>query len=182
MVHLLELLSRYMRYVINDSYKMKKISDELTHLEDYIEIQQLRYKNAFTYEADVEERIRECYIPALMLQVFVENAIKHAVSLEQQIDISLYITTEMLDGEEYLYITISDTGTGFTDEILKHIEADRPIYYDNRKHIGIANAKQRLKLIYGNKADMKLSNMAPGYGAVVELTMPLTKNDEGNKE
>lgn len=177
-MHIVEVLSRYMRYVINDSFMLRKIRDELAHIEDYIEIQKVRYRDAFVFEADVEESVLEYEIPALVLQVFVENAVKHAVSLDNKIEISLFMTTEILDGEEFLYVTVSDTGKGFSEEILSAIEAGENICYDGRKHVGIQNTKERLRILYGDKASVKLSNMAEGYGAVVELTIPLTKKKE----
>lgn len=176
-MHIVEVLSRYMRYVINDSFVLRRVRDELAHIQDYIEIQKLRYRDAFVFEADVEEAILEYEIPALVLQVFVENAVKHAVSLDKQIEISLYMTTEVLDGEEYLYVTVSDTGEGFSEEILEALEKGETICYDGRKHVGIQNTQERLRILYGNKASVKLSNMGEGYGAVVELTMPLIRKE-----
>lgn len=177
-LYLLKRLSDYMRYVISDCCKLKPVREELAHLEDYVEIQKLRYKGAFCYESDVDESVLDCRIPSLVLQTFVENSIKHTISQEKQIEISLYIAPEQVDGESCLYIAISDTGEGFSEDILRDIEQDQPIYYDNRKHIGIANVKKRLQLIYGEKAEIKLFNMAQGAGAVVELMLPLT-NESG---
>jgi len=183
MTHFLKLLSEYMRYVNNDSCKMKTILEELDHIRDYIAIQQFRYNNAFTYEADVEDTLLECYVPALLLQTFVENSVKHAMRSDRHLVISVYITTELHDEEEYLYIVISDTGGGFSEEVLKALEENRPIYYENRVHVGIVNIIQRLKLIYGDRADLKLSNMGKGYGAVVQITLPLIReyvNESGD--
>ena len=78
----------------------------------------------------------------------------------------------------------SDTGTGFPPDILEAIEQDTPIYYNDRKHIGIQNSLKRLKLIYGEKAKINFSNMDEGYGAVVEITIPVQKeqNTGTNKD
>lgn len=178
MAGFLKILSRYMRYVNNDSYKMKTIREELEHIRDYIEIQHIRYRDAFVFEADVEEQLLDCYVPTLILQTFIENSIKHQVTLKGELLVSLYITTEMWEEEEYLYIAISDNGEGFSEEILEIIDQNRPIYYDNRKHMGISNAKQRLQLIYDEKYQMQLSNMPNGNGAIVELRLPIIKENE----
>lgn len=173
MARFLKILSRYIRYVGNEFDGMKPLREELAHINDYIEIQQIRYGGAFSYEADVADDLVNCQVPAMILQIFVDNAVKHGVNLTKELNISLYITKETIEEEECLYITISDNGKGFSEEILDAIREDQPIYYGGRKHVGISNTKQRLAMIYGDKAGLKLFNMPGGYGAVVELVLPI---------
>lgn len=171
-VEIVDVLSKYMRYVIQDSFQLRRVCEEVSHIENYIRIQKLRYGDAFTFEASVQDEVKSCCLPALLLQGFVENAIKHAVSLDKVVEVSLYITTEETEEEKYLYISVSDTGKGFPKEILEAIANGEEIFYDGRKHIGIENAIQRLKILYGDNAKITLSNMDESFGAVVEVIVP----------
>ena len=184
-VHITEMLSNYMRYVMSDTFEPRSLKEEIAFIRNYVEIQQIRYgKEAFSFEVIMEDTIDTYLVPTLIIHNFVENAITHAVSLDNHVEITLYIVNENYEDGEYLYICISDTGTGFPPDILEAIEQDTPIYYNDRKHIGIQNSLKRLKLIYGEKAKINFSNMDEGYGAVVEITIPVQKeqNTGTNKD
>lgn len=168
-----EKLSDYFRYVVNDSYVLRKIGQEVAHIRDYIDIQKLRYEDFFRFEVMMDEGVEECMIPPLVLQVFVENAINHGVNFEKQVEITLYIALEQDHGEDYLYICVSDTGEGFSKEALDKIRNGGSIVYNGRKHVGIQNTLKRLQIIYGEKAQVSFFNMTEHCGAVVELRIPV---------
>lgn len=167
-----EKLSDYFRYVVNDSYVLRKIGQEIAHIKDYIEIQKLRYEDFFRFEVMLDDGVEECLIPPLVLQVFVENAVNHGVNFEKQVEITLYIALEKYKEEDYLYICVSDTGEGFTKEVLDKIRNNGAIVYNGRKHVGIQNTLKRLQIIYGEKAQISFFNMTEHCGAVVELRIP----------
>ena len=87
-------------------------------------------------------------------------------------EISVYITSEVYEDGKYLYLCVSDTGKGFSPEIMEAIEKDLPIVYNGRKHVGLQNIKRRLKLLYGGRASMIIQNMDENYGAIVEIRIP----------
>ena len=175
-VYITEILSNYMRYVMRDAFEPRQLKEEIEFIQNYVEIQQIRYgKEAFSFEVIMDSNMEEYLVPTLIIHNFVENAITHAVSLDNHVEITLYIVNENYEDGEYLYICISDTGTGFPPDILEAIEQDTPIYYNDRKHIGIQNSLKRLKIMYGDKAKINFTNMDEGYGAVVEITIPVKK-------
>ena len=176
-VQITELLAEYMRYYIRGELGFETIEREAGFAENYARIQQFRYgTDAFTFEVLAEPETGKCLIPSLIIHNFVENAITHAVSLDDHVEISLYIATEQYRGEEFLYISISDTGKGFPKEVLEAVQKEEPIWYEEREHIGISNSIKRLKLTYGEKCEVTLSNMGECYGAVVEIRVPARKN------
>lgn len=173
-LYITEVLSDYMRYIFKDSGGKRRLLEELQHVRLYVEIQKLRYgAESFTYEEILDENINDCMIPSLLLQTLIENSIVHGINSKTPIEISLYVTFETYENSQYLYICVSDTGTGFSEEILKALQEDTPILYHNRKHIGLQNLQRRLSLIYGKQAGITFSNMAQGYGAVIEIRIPL---------
>lgn len=175
-IHILDVLSKYMRYVLKDSFKMRRLSDELDHLNDYMEIQALLKPNMFQYEAVVDGELQDYRIMPLVLQAFVENSVKHGLREGDCVEISLYITTIDMEDGRYLYIVISDTGNGFAEDVLDKIRNEEIIIYNGCEHIGIKNTIQRIKMRYGDRAKVALSNMRGNQGAVVEITLPFEEN------
>ena len=152
-IRITEVLSDYMRYVMKDSKNQRVIREELDHIASYVEMQKLRYgEEAFSYETILDGNVEDCLVPPLLLQTLVENAIVHEVTLDNKIEISLYITSEEYEDGRYLYISVSDTGRGFSRETLEALENDSPIIYDGRKHVGLQNVRRRLELLYGGRA------------------------------
>lgn len=175
-VQITERLSNYMRYVMREAFETGLLKVELEFIQNYVEIQQLRYgKEAFSFEVMMEKEIEDYLVPTLIIHNFVENAITHAVSLDNHVEITLYIVNEHYEDGEYLYLCVSDTGKGFPPYILEALKQDNPIFYNDRKHIGIQNSVKRLKIMYGEKAKISFSNMDDNYGAVVEITIPAQK-------
>lgn len=174
-VQILDTLSDYMKYVLKDTFQMRRIGDEVDHLQEYMSIQQLCKKGQFRYSAFVEEGLEEYKIIPLLLQAFGENSVKHRLVPDRCIEIDLYITKMELDGQDYIYIALSDTGNGFSQDILDRIAQDQPIVYGGCEHLGIRNTLKRIRMIYGNKAQVRLSNMKEHYGAVVEVMLPVAE-------
>lgn len=179
-VRITEKLADYMRYVMRDSHSLRRVSEELEHIEAYVEMQKLRYgEDSFSYEVMSDADVGDCLIPPLVLQTLVENAIVHEVTLDAKVEISLYITVEKYEETPYLYISVSDTGSGFSEEILEALEKDSPIVYNGRTHIGLQNVRRRLDLMYGGRAGIIFSNMEKNFGAVVEVRLPLERAGDG---
>lgn len=171
-VYILDVLSRYMRYVLKDTFEMRHIGDELKHLKDYMEIQALSKPGMFKYEAIVEDNLEDHEILPLVLQTIVENSVKHGLKVNECIEISVYVTSMDIEDNKYLYIVISDTGNGFPQDVLDKIKNEEPIIYNGCEHIGIRNTIKRIKMKYGDKATITFGNMRENYGAVVEITLP----------
>ncbi len=171
-VHMLDVLSDYMKYVIQDTFEPRLIRDEIEHIQNYMELQKLCKPGAFEFEV-IMETGDDCRILPLVLQTFVENTVAHGLIPGTFVEITVYITSMETEDGEFLYIVISDTGIGFSKEALSRIEQDQPIEYNGCEHIGIWNTKKRVKMFYGEKAEIKIGNMErEGHGAVVELTLP----------
>jgi len=90
------------------------LSDELDMLKNYIELEQMRFNLTFDYTINIGDKldIGSIYIPPLLIQPFVENAILHGVAgIEERGKIQIDISKE----HQYLYIHIIDNGRGIND-------------------------------------------------------------------
>ena len=167
-------LSNYLRYIFHDMKSMRTVKEELAHVQDYIDIQKIRYsEEAFTFEAICDGGAENELIPVLMLQTVVENCFSHGMIPGRKLSVTLYIVREHYDTGDYLYITVSDDGKGFPEEILESLKKGEPIHYDGRNHIGLLNIRKRLQLRYGSRAELSFSNMGEEGGAVVEIRFPI---------
>lgn len=181
-VNITSILSDYIRYLYKGSTVLRPLREELDHVQNYISIQRFRYgEDSFLFDCMADEELEDLKIPVLLLQTLVENSFSHGLTPEHKGEISLFVTKEFYDGGAYLYLCVSDNGKGFDDEILTKIENEEEIYYNNRRHVGLLNIKKRLKLIYGETAQLHLSNMDKSFGAISEVRIPINKEPAADK-
>lgn len=163
--------SKYFRYIFQSGDDFVRLEDEIEHVRIYLEIQKHRYRDAFTYEIEQEDDLDGLTIPPLVLQTFIENAVKYAVSREHELQIRLIVSLRLEGEKPFVQIQIADTGPGFPAEILEKLATGKPLDQSEGKHIGIMNTLQRLELLYPHKASVEFSNQEGG-GASVTLTLP----------
>jgi len=104
--------SKLMRLVLKNSQsKLVNLSDELEALNLYIELESLRFKEEFKYEINVDEKINEedTYVPPLIIQPYVENAIWHGL-LQKAAPGTLTVSINKKDG--FIRVEVSDDGIG----------------------------------------------------------------------
>lgn len=166
--------SKYLRYLFQTNKDFIKLEYELNHVNDYLNIQTLRYGTAFSYECVAEAQANEGIIPPLILMTFIENTMKHCVSLTITLNITL--TTRKLRkwGKDYLNIILKDTGPGFTDDVLEVLNSRQSLVSEDGTRIGITNAIKRLTFLYGDEYELKFSNNAD-MGACIDLLVPFVK-------
>ena len=74
------------------------------HKKDYIALSEIRYGNQLKLHLDIQETLFECKIPAMLIQTFVENSVKHEMSPEEV----LHIWVKVWEEKERLHITVED--------------------------------------------------------------------------
>lgn len=173
--------SKYLRYLFQTNKDFIKIEYELNHVNDYLNIQALRYGSAFSYECIEESEANESLIPPLILMTFIENIIKHCVSLTITLKITLTTRKVRKWGKDYLHVILRDSGPGFTDEVLNILNSRQSLASESGTRIGITNAFERLTFLYGDDYELKFSNNSD-MGACIDLLVPFykdIKNEEG---
>lgn len=165
--------SKYFRYIFQNGGDFVRLEDEIDHVRIYLDIQKHRYQNSLIYRIEQDESLTDAQIPPLVLQTFVENAVKYAVSRVSEVQILLTVRYQEVsdESEEQIMIQISDTGPGFPPDILDHLHNGHPLDQSEGTHIGIMNTLQRLDSLYHQKARVLFSNRIDG-GACVTLFLP----------
>jgi len=106
--------SQLMRLFLEASRKrFTSVADEVSMLERYLRLEQLRFPGQFDYTIEVDEQIDPDMdeIPSLLLQPIVENAINHGLSALEKGG-ELLIRFELENDGEAIKCTISDNGVG----------------------------------------------------------------------
>jgi Predicted signal transduction protein with a C-terminal ATPase domain len=163
-------LIRYFRFMFRGHSDFVSVRDEIAHVRNYLRIQAFRFPEQMKYEITAEEELLEARIPPLLVQTFVENAIKHAVTLDQPVTIFVMIRRLTdADGESML-VRIYDDGGGFPQEVIRKFREGSNLLTEAGERIGIWNAKQRLSLLYAGRASMAISNSP---GADIRIQLPI---------
>lgn len=164
-------MAEYFRYLLSLKEDLVYLEDELQCIARYTCVQKIRYQDNFQVKITCNVDAEKEKIPPLLIQTFIENSFKHNIMLVQDLKISLLIEDE--DGK--LCIVVRDNGLGFPEEILGKLNAGESIEEDGR-HIGITNVRNRLHVLYGKQAAVKIQNEEEGARVLIHI--PLTEKDE----
>ncbi len=167
----LSKFSNIMRETLESTYKeYVTIEQEMEFLNEYLEVQKIRFPHSFTYEvkADKNLEVDELLIPAMIIQPFVENSIEHGFAgVEYPGNISVTFAKESKD----LLIKIIDNGKGLSTaakEENEHISRASQIIKDR---IYLLNIKLK------TKAGFSIDNAKDG-GVIVKINLPLLYKDK----
>ncbi|SFE53681.1 two-component system, sensor histidine kinase YesM [Paenibacillus catalpae] len=165
-------LIEYFRYMFRSNTSFVPLRDELDHTRNYLKIQSLRFPEKLKWVIHSPEYLSDVPIPPLVIQSFVENAIKHAVTLDEPL--SIVVNIEFLTEEQgsRMKISIRDSGQGFNRELLAELQAGRSVANELGEHTGIWNVERRIRLLYGETASIQYDNDKETGGARIEMIMP----------
>lgn len=160
---LTKYLAEYFRFIIESDHDFIPIEDEIRNTENYLKIQKIRYPDLFTFSVEADN-CGGVEIPPLTLQPIVENSIRHGFNGRDDFSVNV----SCLKKENTLTVRISDNGIGFDDESLEMIRSGRDIDINQKRHFGIKNVYDLLKLAYNGEVAMNVYNNG---GAVVEFVI-----------
>lgn len=167
---IVDRLSKMFRYATCSPMQAVKVRDELRHVRDYLEIQELRLLKQADIIWDIEENYLEYPMLRLTLQPLVENVFKHGFKRGIEEDSRLIIRA-WVRGEEFI-LSVKDNGVGPEREY-----DNERIRSSEKNSIGLVNVNRRMMIIFGDSYGVYLSGK-PGQGAECSLVMPLLKPEE----
>ncbi len=134
----LNRFARLVRHILESTREdFIPMDDELTNLENYLELQQLRFSNKFSYSIILEDDVdpEEILIPTMLVQPFVENAIEHGIKPKED---NGYVKIRFFKQGRLITCEVEDNGIGREQSI--RIE---PMKHPHRSY-GVAIARERL--------------------------------------
>lgn len=159
--------SRLIRFILDHSRQRKiLLEQELDVLKLYIEIEQVRFSNKFSYEIIVDPSIdpSTVEVPPLVIQPFVENAILHGLL---PADRSGLLKIKVEHSDDMLWITVEDDGVG-----RKKSASLRNQQFSLHKSHGIEITLKRISLFnkeFGKPGEVKISDLSQGTRVEIPL-------------
>ena len=166
---MLSRLSSFLRYTLaNEPTAHVTLSQEIETLKLYLEIEKMRFDERLRTHFDIDPRCANARLPSLLLQPLVENAIKYAVTPQEEgADITV---TARLTGER-VQIAVSDTGPGLIES------KPRPTLSTG---VGLANIRERLAQAFGPDHRFETrTKLGEGFSVEIEIPFQL---EEPNRE
>jgi tetratricopeptide (TPR) repeat protein len=148
------LSNMYRQVLYSNETMLVPLKDEITVIQDYLEIEKRRLEGQLDYHISVEEQFMNIQVLPLTLETLVENSVIHGLRPQKKGTVNLHVYKK----EKSLFIEIIDDGIGFDMANMK-------------PGFGIYSVQERLKLFYHNKAGFSIHS-APGQGTRILIELP----------
>jgi len=166
---MIECLSDMLKYSVKKINENVTLMEEYKIIQDYLYIQQARFGGRIEYRLSYDRNAMDYYIPSMILQPFVENAIIHGLEPKEEQGL---LEVKIEDRQESIYVLIRDNGVGMAENELAELGRKDKNSDISLHKIGISNVLRRLELKYG-KNIVEIQSVL-GQGTSVEITLPKT--------
>lgn len=144
---LLEDFIELLQASINKKGKFVTVAEEIHFVKNYMNLQRMRYEEEIETDYQIQQDALPCFLPRLMLQPLVENAILHGFDLRAGRN-RIVIGGNVDKGQ--LQLWVQDNGRGMTKEQMEELLQQKQKKARGLSGIGVANVKERLQLYYGS--------------------------------
>jgi len=153
-------LSELLRVSVDEAHIQEfSLARELEVLDLYIGIQARRFGDRLRFEVSIDQDVRDCIVPALILQPLVENAIRHGIGMHKDRDT---VSIRAFQHGGSLHLEVRNLSSTLDDNPAQLRE----------RGVGLANTRARLEQLYGNRQQFVLRRLEPA-GVCAELSIPL---------
>ena len=165
----IDTLGNLMHYGLYDQDKKVSIKEELESIEDYVAINQIRFKKNILLSIECPDFLLTHQTLKLLLQPVVENSIKYGFRADRALEIKVVVSSNMRVNS----FVISDNGNGIEEGRLKYIqgclEAEGAVGFSH--NLGLINVNSRIKMQYGWKYGLSINSKA-GEGTTITIRIP----------
>lgn len=162
-------LSDFFREILSKGKEFISIKEEEKHISNYLQIQEMRYRDILEYDIQLDQVIYKYQILKLTLQPVVENALYHGIKYKRAKG-CIHIHGEK-EGD-IIRLTVRDDGVGMDEEELEQLrqQIEKPCQ-ETEKGFGLANVNERIHMYFGPEYGMKIQSQK-GKGTTVEIVIP----------
>ncbi len=173
-IHVTEAMSDFFRISLSQGRDWIPLSDEVKHLQGYLTIQKIRYRDILDYEIDIPQELYHKEILKLLIQPLVENAIYHGIKHRRGKGCVKIVGREE-DGRMELRVT--DNGAGMTPERLQQVRES--LATDAGDHVkcpffGLINVNKRIQLYYNQQKGLWVES--DQNGTTVGFSVPFGRS------
>lgn len=170
-VTMVSALARLFRISISKGRNEILVHEELEHVRNYLIIQQMRFKDRFNFDIQMEEEVRNLRTLKLIVQPLVENAISHAMDELALTQLNIRVRAFQEGGK--LCFLVQDDGLGISPDKLGTL-LTAPA---GQSGIGLKNVHERIVLTYGPAYGLTIDS-AEDAGTSVRVLLPLHGEDK----
>ncbi|MDC7288340.1 sensor histidine kinase [Blautia schinkii] len=164
---MIHAIGMFYRTSLSDGKTLIPIEQELVNIENYIQIQKIRYGSKITYDISFDQKILKEWIVKLTLQPLVENSIYHGIKeMKGRGEIHIKGFRE----KDSVLIQVKDNGVGIPEDKLKGLLENAG--NGGESSYGLFNIQQRLQLYFGKEYGLFLDSK-PGEGTTATIMIPV---------
>jgi len=173
----IDALSKNIRYMFRSGLHTVSLEEEVKHVENYFEMQELKYPGCVFYFIDIEEASRQWRIPQMLVHTIIENEYKYAVSVDAMLTILIKASLVEKEGEQFLLLEIEDDGKGYPVDVLNAFAGKKADVLEDGKRIGLWSIKRMLEIMYEREDLFCISNVEP-HGSKNTFFIPIQAKQE----
>lgn len=171
-------LAKLFRISLSKGHTIISVKDELQHAQSYMNIQRVRYKDAFSVTFDVEPELEKYCAVKLTLQPILENAINYGVDpMDDCGEIRVCVRKE----GELLVLSVEDNGIGMSEEEVELLLTDNNRVPKHGSGVGLINIHNRLQILFGKEYGLVIES-EPDEGTRVSIQIPAILYTEENRK
>ncbi len=171
-------LAKLFRISLSQGHTIISVRDELQHAKSYMNIQRIRYKDAFSVTFDVAPELEEYCAVKLTLQPILENSINYGVDpMDDCGEIFIRVKKE----EDLLVLSVEDNGIGMSEEEVSLLLTDSNRKRKHGSGVGLVNINNRLQILFGKEYGLFIES-EPDEGTRVSIRIPAIPYTENNRK
>jgi two-component system LytT family sensor kinase len=165
-------LATILRRLLSSTEAFVPLREEVEFIDNYLDIEVVRFgRDKLRVVKELEPSSLDLLVPSMLLQPLVENSIKHGLSSKVEGG-SIYLRSRLTS--KHVIVEVEDDGVGIGGA--KNDDGDGLQAKQAGTGIGMANIVERLKVLYGDTARMRVDSQ-PGKGTLVRLRLPILNED-----
>lgn len=157
-------LFNYYKISLSHGNNIIPVKDELKHIQAYIELLSIRFRNKFNVSYMISDEVYNYYTPKIILQPIVENSLFHGFSNKRAEPGQIILKAEKQENK--IIFEISDNGMGMDEKRI------REVLENNSDSFALKNTDTRIKLLCGDEYGLSISSR-PGEGTTTRIILPV---------
>lgn len=177
-VYMISELAKLFRISLSRGQTIIRVQDELQHAKSYMNIQKVRYKNAFSVIFDVDPVVYTYCSVKLVLQPLLENAISYGVSSMDELGEIRVVARKQ---EERIILSVEDNGLGMSEEEAELVLTDSDRIHKRGSGVGLINVNNRIQMLFGKEYGLVVES-EPDEGTTVSICIPAVPYTDENRK
>lgn len=177
-VYMISELAKLFRISLSRGQTIIRVQDELQHAKSYMNIQKVRYKNAFSVVFDVEPVVYTYCSVKLVLQPLLENAISYGVSGMDELGEIRVVARKQ---GERIILSVEDNGLGMSEEEAELVLTDSDRIHKRGSGVGLINVNNRIQMLFGKEYGLVVES-EPDEGTTVSICIPAVPYTDENRK